>query len=64
MNKVQKVEVKENIFMEFESDLNTVACWQIECIGKDEINCEDCIFDKELNISKHKLNIIEKKIQK
>ena len=30
MNKVQKVEVKENIFMEFESDLNTVACWQIK----------------------------------
>lgn len=59
MSKVQKVEVKENIFMEFESDLNTVACWQIKCVGQDEINCEDCIFDKELNIPKHKLNIIE-----
>ena len=59
MNKVQKVEVKENIFMEFESDLNTVACCQIKCIGQYEINCLDCIFHKKISIEKENLNIIE-----
>lgn len=59
MNKVQKVEVKENIFMEFESDLDTVACCQIKCVGQYEINCLDCIFHKKISIEKENLNIIE-----
>ena len=59
MGIIQKVELKKGIFVEFESNLNTISCWQVDCIGKNELNCLNCILYKNHFVEKSNLNIIE-----
>lgn len=62
-----KVRVNERmeleIYKEYEESVlkeNKVCCWQIKCLSNDDIDCEECCFNKVSPIKYSKIKVEDK----